>query len=97
MPRLTAELTPERDAEIRARAERARLRALSAAKPSTAEVLHTTSSRARSAASRVGAPGTEIGAEPTSAGWVGVVYLRPDQTWMERHVRERGCRPVVLS
>jgi hypothetical protein len=49
-------------------------------------------------AERCGLPHIDkYGAEETSFGWVGVVYLRPDQMWMSRHVVDAGCRVKRLS
>lgn len=92
-------MTEDRETEMRARS--ARRRAAVAARPpdphAAVERSWNTESRARAAAVRCGCPNTEIGAARTDdgRGWVGLVHLRPDQRWMERHVRERGCRPVV--
>lgn len=39
----------------------------------------------------------KYGAEETSYGWVGCVYLRSDQLWMSKHVVDSGCRVKRLS
>jgi hypothetical protein len=91
MPKLKHKLTPERDTEVARRAVRAQTQRAELAAPATS--YHTTEAKARRAAARCGLPNTEIGATQTPAGWVGVVYLRPDQGWMEPMVLRYGCLP----
>lgn len=97
MPRMQTELTPEREAEAARRVARSRA-AVAALPPRAArEVSRPTRRAAETAASRCGCPNTEVAAEQTAEGWVGVVVLRPDQLWMSASVRERGCRVRVSA
>lgn len=80
-----------RDKEIGRRSLRA-LGSLTA--PSQDEITCPTEAKARYAASRCHLANTEIGAVQTTDGWVGVVYLRADQGWMARIIREHGCRVI---
>lgn len=61
-----------------------------------AEKLHKTDKAAIGAAQKTGCPNAIFGAvkDPEATGWVGVVYLRPDQDWMKKQVEERGCRAM---
>ena len=61
--------------------------------PTRDETTYGSEASALRKAQRVGLPNIDkYGAEELSTGWVGVVYLRPDQMWMARHVIESGCR-----
>ena len=62
--------------------------------PAMAEAVYQTEAKARRAALRAALTNTELGAIQTTHGWVGVVYIRSDQAWMTRIIREHGCRAV---
>jgi hypothetical protein len=89
MPKLTHELTPERDDEIARRGKVARAKL---PPPNTTETTHSTARGAVKAAARLGLPNAKISAVETTHGWVGVVLLGEDQGWMIPTVTGHGCR-----
>lgn len=91
MPKLEHEVTPERSEELARRIRRTRD---TLPPPTHEETTHTSEASAKRRAARVGLPGTEIGAMETTHGWVGVVYIRPDQRWMTQTIAIAGCRAV---
>lgn len=91
MPRIVHETTAARQELIdrRVKARQAAVAALPA--PSIAPKLHRLQSQARTWASKAGCPNTEVSAWHEVGGWVGVVCLRPDQSWMRDRVLQAGC------